>query len=46
MGGGNNFGLEKVKNNFSLILNPDIICEKHFFWVRNRLSTEDLPETI
>ena len=31
MGGGNNFGLEKVKTNFSLILNPDIICEKHFF---------------
>ena len=31
MGGGNNFGLEKVKTNFSLILNPDIICEKNFF---------------
>ena len=31
MGGGNNFGLEKVKTNFSLILNPDIICEKKFF---------------
>ncbi len=31
MGGGNNFGLEKVKTNFSLILNPDIVCEKNFF---------------
>ena len=31
MGGGNNFGLENVKTNFSLILNPDIICEKNFF---------------
>ena len=31
MGGGNNFGLEKVKTNFSLILNPDIILEKKFF---------------
>ena len=31
MGGGNNFGLGKVKTNFSLILNPDIVCEKNFF---------------
>lgn len=30
-GGGNNFGFEKTKTNFALVLNPDIICDKEFF---------------
>ena len=34
-GKGNNLGLKKIKTNYALILNPDIICEKNFF---NKLS--------
>ena len=30
-GKGNNFGLSKVKTNYALILNPDVVCEKNFF---------------
>tara|TARA_Y100000590_G_scaffold398817_1_gene481518 strand:+ start:34 stop:942 length:909 start_codon:yes stop_codon:yes gene_type:complete len=30
-GGGNNFGLNLIKSNYALILNPDTICEKNFF---------------
>ena len=30
-GGGNNFGLKKVKTNFALILNPDTVLDKFFF---------------
>ena len=30
-GKGNNFGLSKVKTDYALILNPDIICESSFF---------------
>ena len=30
-GGGNNFGLEKVKTDFALILNPDTILDQYFF---------------
>ena len=30
-GGGNNFGLGKVKTDFALILNPDTILDKYFF---------------
>jgi len=30
-GKGNNFGLEKVKTDYVLILNPDIVCKKGFF---------------
>ena len=30
-GGGNNFGLKKIKTQFALILNPDTILDKHFF---------------
>jgi len=30
-GKGNNFGLEKVKSDYALILNPDIICKEGFF---------------
>ncbi len=29
--GGNNFGLNKVKTNYALILSPDVICSKNFF---------------
>ena len=30
-GAGNNFGLERVKTKYALILNPDVIVEKNFF---------------
>ena len=30
-GKGNNFGLEKVKTDYALILNPDIVCKEGFF---------------
>ncbi|MDA9062535.1 glycosyltransferase [Candidatus Pelagibacter sp.] len=30
-GNGNNFGLNKVKTDYALILNPDIICKADFF---------------
>ena len=30
-GGGNNFGIEKAKTDYILILNPDVICGKDFF---------------
>lgn len=30
-GGGNNFGLKKVKTQFALILNPDTVLDKYFF---------------
>ena len=30
-GKGNNFGLVRVKTDFALILNPDIVCNKDFF---------------
>ena len=29
--GGNNFGLNKVKTDYALILSPDVICSKNFF---------------
>ena len=29
--GGNNFGLNKVKTNYALILSPDVICSRNFF---------------
>ena len=40
-GKGNNFGLNLVKSNNALILNPDVICDKNFF---NNL-TEVVNET-
>ena len=36
-GGGNNFGLLKVKTQYALILNPDIICDISFFKNLNKL---------
>jgi len=30
-GKGNNFGLDRVKTDYALILNPDIICKANFF---------------
>ncbi|MDA7714544.1 glycosyltransferase [Candidatus Pelagibacter sp.] len=30
-GKGNNFGLERVRTDYALILNPDIVCKKGFF---------------
>ena len=35
-GAGNNLGLEKVRTDYALILNPDTICEDKFF---NNIST-------
>ena len=46
MGGGNNFGLENVKTNFSLILNPDIICEKNFFQNIAQYLNDDFEYSI
>ena len=36
-GGGNNFGLLRVKTQYALILNPDIICDIDFFKNLNKL---------
>jgi len=30
-GGGNNYGLQKIDDDYALILNPDIICDKDLF---------------
>ncbi len=30
-GGGNNYGLKKIKTKYVLILNPDILCDKYLF---------------
>ncbi len=30
-GKGNNFGLKKINTKYALILNPDILCDKHLF---------------
>ena len=30
-GKGNNFGLDRVKTDYALILNPDIVCKDNFF---------------
>ena len=37
-GRGNNFGLDKVKTNYALILNPDVVCSKNLF--------DKIPEEI
>ena len=34
-GAGNNYGLSRIKTQYSLILNPDVILEKNFFNVVN-----------
>ena len=39
-GKGNNFGLNKAKTDYALILNPDIICEVNFFNKVNKLVTK------
>ena len=31
-GKGNNFGIKHVKSKYALILNPDVICDKDFFY--------------
>ena len=30
-GGGNNFGLKRIKTKYALILSPDVFCSKNFF---------------
>ena len=30
-GSGNNYGLDKTKTKYALILNPDVICDTNFF---------------
>lgn len=37
-GKGNNFGLNKVKTNYALILNPDVVCAKNLF--------DKMPEVV
>ena len=36
-GKGNNFGLDRVKTDYALILNPDIVCKDNFFKKVNNL---------
>ena len=40
-GKGNNFGLNKVKTDYALILNPDIICKNDFFKKANKLISNN-----
>ena len=46
MGRGNNFGLNKVKTKYALILNPDVICEKNFFSNINRFLSGSIDFTL
>ena len=45
-GGGNNFGLNKVKTNYALILNPDTICEDNFFSNVNKYLSDNINFTL
>ena len=45
-GGGNNFGLNKVKTNYALILNPDTICEDNFFSNVNKYLSGNINFTL
>ena len=45
-GKGNNFGLNRVKTDFALILNPDIVCEKGFFKKINKLINKNKQFSI
>tara|TARA_A100001015_G_C14905185_1_gene678023 strand:- start:339 stop:1238 length:900 start_codon:yes stop_codon:yes gene_type:complete len=40
-GAGNNFGINKVKTDYVLILNPDVICGKEFFNNIENVINED-----
>ena len=40
-GKGNNFGLNKVKTDYALILNPDIVCKSNFFKKIIKLITKN-----
>ena len=45
-GGGNNFGLNKVKTNYALILNPDTVCEDNFFLNINKYLSDNIDFTL
>jgi len=45
-GGGNNFGLNKVKTNYALILNPDTVCEDNFFSNVNKYLSGNIDFTL
>ena len=45
-GGGNNFGLNKVKTNYALILNPDTVCEDNFFLNINKYLSGNINFTL
>ena len=45
-GSGNNFGLDKVKTNYALILNPDVICDENFFINIKKYLQNDLDFSI
>ena len=45
-GGGNNFGLNKVKTNYALILNPDTVCEDNFFSNVNKYLSDNINFTL
>ena len=45
-GKGNNFGLERVKTDYALILNPDIVCKADFFKKIIKLITKNKKFSI
>ena len=45
-GGGNNFGISKVKTDYILILNPDVVCGKDFFMNLRDVIEESKDFTI
>ena len=45
-GGGNNFGINTVKTDYILILNPDVVCGKDFFTNLSNVIEESKDFTI
>ncbi len=45
-GSGNNFGLNKTKTKYALILNPDVICDSKFFNNITKYFNKDLDFSI
>ena len=46
MGSGNNFGINLVKTRYSLILNPDTICDADFFIKINDYFSKEIKFSI
>ena len=45
-GGGHNYGLEKTKTQYALILNPDLVCKENYFTNIKKYLNEDLDFSI